>query len=318
MSVVPPTETSAGRSVSLSPGNASAVRPRPRWLRALGHDDPPAEFRADGQTFRRVTIFKHDAFAATALYTASDGSDRRVLGKFARRQSAFGLPMAWLGRWFHDREQRVFRRMADHPLVPDTLGTITVGGKPWPAAAARVFVEGKPLEPLDRPPDDFFPTLQQLIAAFHARRIAVVDLHKRDNILIDDHNQPHLMDFQISLAPPAPEEWAARRPWVWLDWRQWFLGPSQRADVYHLMKHWVRHRPDQLTADQRDLNQYRPRIVRVWRQLVRPIHAGRRRLFVGLKIRTGKGEAHTEVAPDVRPRPAPGRVPPDSAPDLPA
>ncbi|CAN0486148.1 unnamed protein product, partial [Laminaria digitata] len=288
------------------------VRPRPRWLRALGHDDPPARFEIDGRIFERVTIFKHDAFAATALYAAADDPARRVLGKFARRQSAFGVPMGWLGCWFHEREQRVFRRMADHPLVPDTLGTVTVDGQPWPAAA-RVFVEGKPLEPGDRPSDDFFPQLKELIAAFHARRVAIVDLHKRDNILIGDDGQPHLMDFQISLAPPAPGNvppaprsephtsgsWLARRPWRWLDWRYVLLGPAHRADVYHLMKNWNRHRPDQLTAAERDLDRYRPWGVRVWRRLIKPVHAARRRLFVGLRIRTGIGDADTEVAPDV-------------------
>ena len=222
--------------------------------------------------------------------------------------------MAWLGRWFHEREQRVFRRMADHPLVPDTLGAVTVDGRPWTAAGVRVFVEGKPLEPGDRPNDAFFPQLKDLIAAFHARRVAIVDLHKRDNILIDEDGRPHLMDFQISLAPPVPGEaagsWAARAPWKWLDWRYLLLGPTQRADVYHLMKNWGRHRADQLTPEQRDLDRYRPWGVRLWRQGIRPVHAARRRLFVALRIRTGCGDAETEIAPDVRPttknrRPAP-------------
>lgn len=308
-----PPPLSGSDSPSLEP--VKAVRPRPRWLRALGHDDPPSEFEADSQKFRRVTIFKHDAFAATALYEAADVSGRRVLGKFARRQSAFGVPVGWLGRWFNAREQRVFRRMADHPLMPDLLGPIIVNGKPWPAAAAREFIEGKPLEPGDHPNDAFFPTLEKLIAACHARRVAIVDLHKRDNIIVGDDGQPYLMDFQISLAPPAPGTfppghgsnlgkhsggWLARRPWAWLDWRYVLLGSAQRADVYHLMKNWGRHRPDQLTAAQRDLDQYRPLGVRLWRQMIRPIHVVRRRLFVGLKIRTGRGDADTEVAPDVR------------------
>lgn len=345
MSAVPPSppplpelpekEARAPKTATASPQTPTATRPRPRWLRALGHDDPPAEFEADGRRYRRVTIFKHDAFAATALYAAADHPAQRVLGKFARRQSAFGVPMGWLGWWFHRREQRVYERMADHPLVPDTLGDVTVNGKTWPAAAARVFVEGHPLEEGERPHDGFFPTLEKLIEAFHARRVAVVDLHKRDNILVGDDGEPYLMDFQISLAPPGSSHsgpgsfWdrAASR-WFdfrgWFDFRAWLFRPACRADRYHFMKHWVRHRPDQLTEVQRDLDQYRPLGVRLWRRGIRPIHVARRKLFVALRFRTGKGDPETEVAPDVRPEDVtPGPSPDDTtanrpAPELPA
>lgn len=266
----------------------------------MGHDDPPAEFQSGGKTYRRVTIFKHDAFAATALYESADDAKHRVLGKFARSQSAFGLPMSWLGRWFHTREQRVFQRMAGHPLVPKTLGSITVNQKSWPTASVRQYIEGKPLEPGDRPNDAFFPALQELIAVFHERRIAIVDLHKRDNIIVGDDGQPYLMDFQISLAAVPAGSWLAKRPWAWLDGRNFLLRSAQRADVYHLMKNWGRHRPDQLSAQERELDRFRPFGVRIWRQFIRPIHAGRRRLLVGLKIRTGRGDADTEIAPDIR------------------
>lgn len=279
---------------------ANSVRPRPRWLRALGHDDPPALIRVAGRELRRVEIFKHDAFAATALYVDTADQGFRVVGKFARTQAAFGVPMVWLGRWFHHREQAVVRRMADLATVPETYVTSAsaMGGRPY--AAARVYIEGQPLAEGQVPDDAFFPALEALIDTFHRRRLAVVDLHKRDNILIDPAGRPHLMDFQISLAAPALGTWLGGRGVRWLDPRTWLLGPAQRADRYHLMKHWVRHRPDQLTADQRDLDRYRPLGVRLWRRAIRPVHRSRRRLFLGLKIRTGRGKAQTEVAPDIR------------------
>ncbi|MEO0514083.1 MAG: hypothetical protein AAF086_02160 [Planctomycetota bacterium] len=273
---------------------APAVRPRPRWLRALGHDDPPARFEAKGKAWRRVHIYKHDAFAATALYVSTDDTPQKAVGKFSRRQSAFGVPFAWLGQRFHDREQEVYRRMQGQPGVPTTLGEVRVDGQVWPSAGVRFYVEGHPLEAGERPGDGFFPALEKLIKAFHDRGVAVVDLNKRDNILVGDDGQPHLIDFQISLF--ASPGWKA-----WLDPRAWWLPSAKRADRYHLMKNWRRHRPDQLTADQLDLGRYRPISIRLWRKLIRPIHAGRRKLFVGLGIRTGKGDPATEVAPDVRP-----------------
>lgn len=277
-----------------SPGPvAHAVEPRPKWLRALGHDDPPVRFEAGGFTWQRLEIYKHDAFAATALYARVDDPERRAVGKFSRRQSAFGVPMGWLGRRFHDREVAVYRRMAGQPGVPAQLGEPIVEGQRWPNAAAREYVVGHPLEHDERPNDDFFPALEQLLEAFHARRVAVVDLHKRDNILVGEDGRPHLMDFQISLA--GSYGWRA-----WIDPRAWWLPSAIRADRYHMMKHWVRHRPDQLSAEQRDLDQYRPASIRLWRRLVKPIHLARRKLFVRLNVRTGKGDPATEVAPDVR------------------
>ena len=276
------------------------MRPRPRWLRALGHDDPPEAIHLNGRRWSRVEIFKHDAFAATALYASADDATRRVVGKFARTQSAFGVPMGWLGGWFHRREQAVVLRMADVAAVPATLvGTrADLAGRRH--AAARLYIAGQPLQEHQRVDDHFFPRLEVLLETFHARRLAVVDLHKRDNILVDLDGRPHLMDFQISLAAPAAGTLLGSAMLRWLDPRTWLLGPAQRADRYHLMKHWIRHRPDQLTVDQRDLDRYRPRGVRLWRRGIRPIHRARRRLFLQLKIRTGRGEAETEVAPDLR------------------
>ncbi len=255
---------------------------------------PPARFEADRQTWRRLHIYKHDAFAATALYLCADDATQKVVGKFSRRQPAFGVPFAWLGRWFHEREQAVYRRMQDVDGVPTTLGEIRVDGQPWPSAGARRYVEGHPLQAGERPGDDFFPTLEKLIAAFHDRGVAVVDLNKRDNVLVGDDGRPHLIDFQISLL--------ASRGWPrYIDPRAWWMPSAQRADRYHLMKNWRRHRPDQLTADQLNLDRYRPVSIRLWRKFIRPIHAARRKLFVALGVRTGKGDPATEVAPDVRP-----------------
>ncbi|MEM8739722.1 MAG: hypothetical protein AAGG38_14765, partial [Planctomycetota bacterium] len=258
--------------------------------------DPPARLHADGHAWQRREIYKHDAFAATALYARQDAPEHLAVAKFARLQPAFGVPFRWLGRWFHQREQRVYRRLAGTPGVPALLGPITVDHQPWPHAALRRYVPGRPLTLRDRPPDHYFPQLQALIGTFHQQRVAVVDLNKIDNLLIDPHGNPHLIDFQISLAP-------AQHPPILrgLDPRAWLLPACRRADRYHLMKHWVRRRPDQLTPDQLDLDQYRPHTVRLWRKLIRPLHLARRKLFVALQIRTGRGDPDTEIAPDARP-----------------
>lgn len=279
-----------------APSPANAVKPRPAWLRALGDDDPPASVTVADVVYDRLRIIKHDAFAATALYRQRQNPASLALGKFARRSPAFGVPLAWLGAWFHGREQRVYQRMhaAGTTQVPRLVGQPMSEGMLLPHAIVREYVAGRPLSEIRQPGDELFPALRTLVQQFHAQGIALVDLHKRENIVVGDDGRPHLFDFQISLCPTQG------RLLRWLDFRSWLLGPAQRADRYHLMKHWLRLRPDQLSPAEADLNQYRPAGVRLWRRLVRPIHVARRKLLVALHVRTGRGEAETEVAPDVR------------------
>ena len=90
--------------------------------------------------------------------------------------------------------------LADLPNVPALCGPIRVGGKLLDNAVAHVYVPGRPLARYDRVPDDFFPRLGRLLAEMHRRKMAYVDLHKRENILVGDDGQPYLIDFQISVA----------------------------------------------------------------------------------------------------------------------
>ena len=51
-----------------------AARPRPPLFRALGADDPPAEVVVNQTVFARTELYKHDSWAATALYTDVHGT----------------------------------------------------------------------------------------------------------------------------------------------------------------------------------------------------------------------------------------------------
>src|SRR5262245_36013552 len=94
---------------------AEAARPRPPLLRALGADEPPRQIEIDEQSYELLRIFKHDSWAATALYT---GASKRVVCKFHRRQPVGMIPLTWLGRFAAKREAAMLRRLADVPNVP--------------------------------------------------------------------------------------------------------------------------------------------------------------------------------------------------------
>lgn len=263
---------------------SSYGRARPALLRALGAADPPDLVEVDGKRFQRRDIYKHDSWAATALYVGPD--HRWIICKFNRQQPIFGLPMKWLGRRLASREAGFLALMADHPLVPDGCGPVLVDGRAAPHAVAHEFIAGRPLHRDDLLPERFLRELEELLGELHARGAAYVDLHKRENILVGDDCRPRLIDFQISVRLPRVWPLAA------------ILRILQQCDRYHLTKH-ARH----LAADRDAIAPEKCRVRRpLWiglhRSLAVPFRKTRRRFLVLLGVRTGDGKARTEVAPE--------------------
>lgn len=260
-----------------------SVRRRPALFRALGEADPPAEIEVRGCRLRQVTVFKHDSWAATALYS---GEGHRVVCKFNRCEPIFGIPMTWLGRALARREARMLQLLADEPRVPDGCGSVRVNGRKSPTAVAHQYVPGRPLSRHDRMDAGFFDELDRVIRKIHSRRVAYVDLHKRENILVGDDGRPWLIDFQISLRLP----W--RRPAGWL------LRMLQESDRYHFAKHRSRHTWCVPDAEGPGATLRRPWWIQVHRKLTVPLRTLRRRLLVATGVRAGAGKAHTEAVPE--------------------
>jgi len=260
------------------------ARPRPPFLRALGHDDPPAVVHVNGETFRRTEIYKHDSWAATALYT---GPAQQVVCKFNRTAPLFGLPMTLVGHWLAQHERQILERLADIPNVPRFAGVVSVNGRVLPHALARSYVAGHPLGRYEVVTDDFFPRLEHLLASMHSRGMAYVDLHKRENIIVGDDSQPYLVDFQISAVLPANPLWNNRLT-------RSILRMFQESDVYHLLKHKSYNRPDLAGFGHRQMDRHRPWWIWLHRFVAIPPRVLRRVVLVLLGVRRGKGKPATE------------------------
>lgn len=260
------------------------VRRRPPLFRALGRHEPPTEILAGGRPYRLTGVLKHDSWACTATY--ADDSGHAIACKFNRRQPLLLLPAGWLGRRLARKEIGLMRLMADVEGLPKWAGEVIVDGRPWPNAAAHEWIPGRPFHPTIAVDDEFFPRLKVILEALHARRYAYVDLGKAENILIGDDGRPYLIDFQLPFSP---------HPWLPLGW---WLRALQQTDIYHLYKHWSRARPDQLTEAQRDLDQYRPWLVRLAHRVQPFLRGTRRRILVALRVRAGAGKAATETDPE--------------------
>lgn len=270
----------------------ATARPRPPLLRALGASDPPSRVTVDGAEYLRVELLKHDSWAATAIYAGTAG---RIICKFNRTQPIYGLDLSWLGRVLAARERHALERLSDVPYVPPSLGDVYAHGEKLPNAVARKYIPGHPLRMYERVRPDFFPTLKRVLAIMHARGMAYVDLHKRENIIVGDDGRPYLIDFQIGLD-------ASTNRVAWIPGIRYLLTILQHSDMYHLQKHVAHHHPELgITIE-------RPWWIRMHRGIAVPFRQLRRQLLVKLKVRTGAGYSETEDFAEDAVRNAPRRA----------
>lgn len=262
---------------------AERGKPRPAILRALGRQEPPAVVHIDNQVYQLIEVFKHDSWAATAVY---QGGAKKIVCKFNRRQSVLGMPMGWLGRWLARREAAHYRRLGDLPNIPGLCGPVSCDGAVWPNAVAHDFVEGHPLRRFEILPESFIVELQSILTELHRREMAYVDLHKRENILVGDDGRPYLIDFQVSWM--LPEKVGILGPV-----KRWFLRQLQTIDRYHLKKHELQLRAC-LAGLETAAPPARPWWIRLHRLIAAPLREARRRLLVLLGVRKKKGRSHTE------------------------
>ena len=235
-------------------------------MRALGRAGLPRTFNLGGRSYTLRRTMKHDFFAATALY--GDDSGHLVVLKIGRTTDFAGVPLLSVGRWLCRREMHFYEKLADLPNVPRVLGTV------GPTGFVHEYVLGRPLEK-DRPvPEGFFDDLLRLLAELHRRGIVYVDTNKPQNILVGDDGRPHLIDFQISYDVERAARWIPRR---------WLLRRLRQEDVYHVLKHKRRIRPDEMTREERELSTRQSALIRLHRFITRPYFLLRRRTFKRLR-----------------------------------
>ena len=257
---------------------SDARKQPPAYLFALGHAGLPKVLTVQGVTWTFARLFKHDFFAATALYeradapepTAAEPAPRFGVLKIQRTRHFCGLPLRWLGRFIAHHEIRIYTTLQNVPGIPAFLGRVGETG------FLHAFIPGTELHP-DMPfTPQFFDQLHALLTAIHAHDIAYVDTNKRENILFGDDGRPWLIDFQISWFSPN----FLRRIWP----ARYMLRRLQRADWYHFFKHKTRLMPQHCTPEDFARGNARGKLHNLHRRIARPLIDLRRKFLARYKL----------------------------------
>jgi hypothetical protein len=234
------------------------------------------------ESYRRVEIFKHDSWAATACYRSTSG--QMIVCKF-NRQAPIGLmPMRWLGRYLARREHFFLKTLAGVRGIPRVFDHVIADSRRCDNAVAHEFIPGAPLSitRTETLRSDFFDNVETLLGELHSRRIAYVDLHKQENVIVGADGYPYLIDFQVSVMVPAGR---LALPLFKL---------LRDCDLYHVEKHrWI-HRQPRASGEMFKM----PKVLSLHRRIAVPLRTLRRRLLVAIGVRRGHGSASTEAAPE--------------------
>ncbi len=198
------------------------TKARPSLLRTLGRSEPPQTIRIGTRSYLQTRTYKHDSWAATAVYRCQD---HQVVCKFNRTAPVFGLPCQWVGRWLARRESWFLKKLTAVRGIPQGYDRVYCEEQLLPNAVAHDFIEGTPLSLVQTSNEFFFSELETLLGELHGRRIAYVDLHKPENVLVGVNGRPYLIDFQISVCLPDFVGFNG------------LLRMLQASDLYHMNKH---------------------------------------------------------------------------------
>ncbi|MCK4623930.1 MAG: hypothetical protein KAV00_01370 [Phycisphaerae bacterium] len=235
---------------------------------------PAGEVCIGGATYRLIRVFKHDFFAATALYEAVRGTGvspvlppAKIVVKTYRTQAFCGLAMEWLGRFSRNHEKAIYAALEGVAGVPRWVGCV------GPTGLAIEYIDAAPLDHLDKPPAGYFDQMRQILDAVHARGIAYVDANKLSNMLVADDGSPYLIDFQIAVG--NRDDW----PWPMRAIAARIVRYLQGKDIYHLCKHKRRLAPAELTDEEEKISRHRGLWHHLHRRITKPYRAVRRRFL---------------------------------------
>jgi predicted Ser/Thr protein kinase len=266
-----------------------------KQLKAYPTGDFPEFIIVSGNRYHQTTLYKHDYFAVTGMFTRETESDcseatpNKIIIKMARKRSFMGIPQGWLGRLLTRREFNHLHRLEALSATPNRVGLSDQ------YTIYYEYIEGVSLDENPALPDDFFDNLKRAITDLHALDMAYVDMNKRGNILFGADKKPHIIDFQISwFSPKGSFNFFSR----------YMLRILQKEDLYHLKKQKRRFRRDLMSEQEIKESKKASLWIFVHRLISRPLNRMRR---ASLGYLYKRGELVTNDLTTIHPETDPSR-----------
>jgi serine/threonine protein kinase len=201
-------------------------------------------------------VLRKDSSTRPVIWLVEDNGVRAVVKDFSTKKFLF---RNLIGRFLVWREGKAYKRLKDMQGVPK-LYRIIDG-----LALVIEKIPGRTLENLEKEmklPDTFFDALKDLVASFHKRGLAHCDLKRAANTLIGHDGRPYIIDWGASIS-----ETEFRISPLNLIYQRFLLD-----DYLAIIKLKLRHIPESVTAEERDLYTHRSgaeRLLRDFRDRLR-------------------------------------------------
>ena len=135
---------------------------------------------------------KREAALLSAGYQGSAYYYEHMGTRLVIKEAGGGLLSGWFHRLMLRREARIYGLLDDVEGVPHSPGFLDN------RYLVLEFVDGRSLKGERSDLQDrqaFYTKLHKIIADFHAVGVAHGDLKRKDNVLVDQYEQPHVIDF---------------------------------------------------------------------------------------------------------------------------
>ena len=200
---------------------------------------------------RKCGILRRPSGTRPAIWVVEEDGVRAIVKDFSTSRFLFRNTA---GRFLIWREARAYERMKDLEGVP-ALYRVIDG-----LALIIEEISGSSIEDLEdrvKVPETFFRDLNDLVSRIHERGLAHCDLKRAPNTLVGARWQPFIIDWGASISEkefrPFPLNLIYRR----------FL----RDDYVAIVKMKLRHRPEKVTQEEKDIYYRRSRPERLMRSI---------------------------------------------------
>jgi len=247
-----------------------------RQFFACGDKPCPDSITLNHHRYDLSKIFKHDFFAATALYELNPNSapntpdqnstpeyPQKIVLKQNRCKPFFAFPLVWVGSFLTNREIDNLKTLTSIPNLPKFLSRFAKTGYIYK------YIPGRTLDEKPQIPDAFFSDLIALTKKIHKTRLVYLDMNKKGNIILAPDKKPHLIDFQVSIRIPEKLFFSKKLA-------DNLLKTLARADLYHIYKHKRRLAPHIITDAQKKYSRKLSPLIQAHRLIANPLRKLRR------------------------------------------